>query len=268
MATAMLGLGLVVVGGSGPAAAADDPPVGNDVSFPQCGETLPTGQAFAVVGVNNGRANTTNPCLREQLAWARGSVGGTAQPRVALYVNTANPGHAGSWWPRSNFYPEASSVPVANPYGICLGGNDVACAFMYGYAKAYDNATIRGVPNPASFFWWLDVETMNSWEPDVVANRAVLEGMTHYLQDVLRAEGVGIYSTAYQWTLIAGGVGPVTSPTLIPSPSSLNGLPSWVAGATTLRGALALCASTPLTGGEITMAQFVSGDLDYDVACP
>jgi hypothetical protein len=44
--------------------------VGADVSYPQCGTPMPTGQAFAVVGVNGGRPTTTNPCLADQLAWA------------------------------------------------------------------------------------------------------------------------------------------------------------------------------------------------------
>lgn len=240
--------------------------VGNDVSWPQCGDTLPTGQAFAIVGVNNGRANTTNPCLREQLAWARTSTGATNQPRVALYVNTANPGLAGAWWPTSNVYPGgAPSVP--NPYGQCDGTGSAACAYVYGYAKAYDNATIRGVANPEQYFWWLDVETMNTWQADKVANRAVLEGMTYYYSKVLRAAGVGIYSTSLQWTIIVGGVGRTTSGTVEPGPSILNGLPSWIAGATTLTGAKRNCDSTPLTGGTVAVTQYVSGDLDYNFAC-
>jgi len=38
-------------------------PAGNDVSYPQCGKTLPSGQAFGIVAVNEGLANNTNPCL-------------------------------------------------------------------------------------------------------------------------------------------------------------------------------------------------------------
>ena len=82
-----------------PAEAATAPGPGNDVSWPQCGKALPKGQTFGIVGVNNGLANTTNPCLGTQLTWAGTSKGGTGQPLVALYVNTANPGASGSWWP-------------------------------------------------------------------------------------------------------------------------------------------------------------------------
>ena len=178
--------GLVLLGG-GPADAAPprtSEPVGIDVSWPQCGKTLPKKPAFAIVGVNNGLANTTNPCLAAQLAWAETAPTPplTAQPRVALYVNTANPGRQGSWWPGSNHY---AGVDVANPYGVCGSGADDfrACSYIYGYAKAYDDATIRGVDDPEKYLWWLDVETENSWQPDKAANVADLEGMAALLQE-------------------------------------------------------------------------------------
>ena len=245
------------------------PLIGYDISWPQCDSELPPGQAFAIVGVNGGLANNTNPCLAEQLVWARGSLGGTTQPPVALYVNTANPAaELAAWWPSSNTYPVWSPTPVPNPYGPCTGGDTPACSYIYGYAKAWDNATIRGVPEPASHFWWLDVETENSWGPDPVANRAALEGMAHYYLDVLGVAGLGIYSTGYQWTRIVGGIGPVWSGTESFGPSNLNGLPSWLAGATSLAGAQANCSAPALTGGVVTMTQYVMNDLDHNHSCP
>ncbi|WP_104138888.1 hypothetical protein [Arthrobacter sp. ZGTC131] len=268
MACTFLALLGLVVTGMAPVAAA--PPsrnkdlVGNDVSWPQCGKTLPSGQAFAIVGVTGGLANNTNPCLAEQLAWAADSTGGTAQPKVALYVNTANPGHEGSWWPSSNIYPD---VQVANPYGTCAGAVDLACSYMYGYAKAYDDATSRGVTDPGEYFWWLDVETGNSWQTKTDLNRADLEGMVAYFKSITAEgedadgedAGVGIYSTSYQWGIIAGTV---------PSSSPLTGLPSWLAGARTLRGAKSNCSLPGLTpGSPVTVTQYVSAGLDYDYSC-
>jgi len=264
MACTFLALLGLLTAGMVPATAAPPPrspePVGNDVSWPQCGKTLPTEQAFAIVGVTGGLANNTNPCLAEQLAWAAGSTGGTGQPKVALYVNTANPGHAGTWWPTSNSY---AGKQVANPYGTCGGGVDAACSYMYGYAKAYDDATIRGVSNPGSYFWWLDVETGNSWQANTALNRADLEGMVAYFKSItsgVAGAGVGIYSTGYQWGTIAGTV---------PSGSSLTGLPSWLAGAKTLRGAKSNCSLPGLTpGSRVSVTQYVSAGLDYDYSCP
>lgn len=227
---------------------------GNDISWPQCSKSLPKGQAFGIVGVNGGLANNTNPCLAAQLAWANKSSGGTGQPLAALYVNTANPGLAGSWWPTSNQY---DGTTVTNPYGTCDGTNTAACAYMYGYAKAYDDATIRGVSNPGSYTWWLDVETINSWEPDTTANAADLEGMTAYFQSI--GATVGLYSTSYQWGQIVGTVSPG---------SNLSGLQSWIPGARSTSSAKSNCSLPPLTtGGSVTLTQYVSRNLDYDVSC-
>ena len=50
---------------------------------------------------------------------------------------------------------------------------------------------------PSRYTWWLDVETMNTWQSGsaeaLARNRATLEGMTAYL--VSRGGRVGIYST-------------------------------------------------------------------------
>ncbi|WP_458780108.1 hypothetical protein [Arthrobacter sp. D3-16] len=249
-----------------PAAAASAAPspgegkqstLGNDVSWPQCGKDLPAGQAFAIVGVNNGLANNTNPCLQEQLEWAATSSGNSAQPEVSLYVNTANPGSSGSWWPSSNEYPIGSAVH--NPYGSC-GEKDYgrACAYMYGYAKAWDDAYIRGISNPSDYVWWLDVETENSWSTDKDANRAVLEGMTDFFQSI-DVKDVGIYSTGLQWSRIVGTVN---------NSSNLYSLPSWLAGARTVTGAKANCSDPPLTaGGEVMLTQFVTRKFDYNYSC-
>lgn len=251
-------LGLVLLG-SAPATAAparSSDTVGIDVSWPQCGKTLPTKPAFAIVGVNNGLANTTNPCLGAELAWAdtAKSPAVTSQPRVALYVNTANPGLQGSWWPTSNTY---MGTDVANPYGDCATQDFKACSYMYGYAKAYDDANLRGVSNPASYLWWLDVETGNTWQADKAANIADLEGMAAYFKSI--GAGVGLYSTGYQWSQIAGAV---------PSGSPLAGLPSWLAGARNLSGAKSLCAQPGLTpGSRVALTQYVSGGLDYNYPC-
>jgi hypothetical protein len=229
--------------------------LGNDISWPQCSKRLPAGQAFGIVGVNNGLANATNPCLTTELAWANTSTGGTGQPLAALYVNTANPGLLGSWWPSSNTYGGST---VTSPYGTCTGSVDAACAFMYGYAKAYDDATIRGVSNPSSYTWWLDVETENTWQTDKAVNAADLEGMVTYFQSI--GAKVGLYSTGYQWGQIVGAV---------PSTSKLNGLKSWLAGASSATSAKSMCTTAaPLTNGSpVVLVQFVSKNLDYDYSC-
>lgn len=147
---------------------------GNDVSYPQCGATLPSGQAFGIVGVNDGLANTTNPCLAAEMSWAAGSTGTTSQPKVALYVNTANPGNLGvADWPANDVDP-VTGQPDPDPYGTCSGGDDQACAWQYGWNMADLDAQRRGVANPDTYRWWLDVETANSWESNTENNDADL----------------------------------------------------------------------------------------------
>ena len=230
---------------------------GVDVSWPQCGSPLPTDAAFAVIGVNGGLANNTNPCLSSQLAWADRSSGGTSQARVQLYVNTANPGRQASVWPTSNTLPNGGGT-VPNPYGTCTGGYDAACSYVYGWTRAVEDATVRGISDPNAYRWWLDVETEGTWQADRTQNRADLEGMAAYLTS--RGAQVGLYSTSFQWTAIVGSV---------PASSPLYRLPSWIAtGAPTLAAAQQACSGTPLTGGSrIEMTQYVAGGFDRNASC-
>ncbi|MBF4591163.1 hypothetical protein [Curtobacterium sp. VKM Ac-1395] len=236
--------------------------IGADISYPQCStpSTWPQDQSFAVVGVNGGRTTESNDCFNQQLAWALTSHGGTSQPKVQLYVNTANPGALASVWPKSNTIPKGPKV--VNPYGNCTGGYDKACSFMYGYTRAYEDVQKRNVPNASKYRWWLDVEiggpTGATWQSDKLQNRADLEGMVEYFTSV--SAKVGIYSTRYQLGLVTG---------TIPSTSSLYGLPSWVpTGGSSMAEAQATCSSAPLTSGStVVMTQYEIGAIDRNVSC-
>lgn len=246
------------------AASAAHSDVGYDVSHPQCDTTLPSAPAFAVVGVNGGLSTKANPCLATQLSWAAGSSGSvTTQPDVQLYLNTANPGQVRdlvTTWPTAG----------QTPYGTCAGDNDMACSWQYGYERARNSVVSFFSPAARAaridsvvsrYTWWLDVETMNTWQygstEALARNRATLEGMTAYLL----AEGarVGLYSTGYQWAQIVGTV---------PSTSNLVGRDSWLAGATTLEQAEDNCRRPPLVpGGRVTLTQYVPDDLDRNHSC-
>jgi hypothetical protein len=242
--------------------AADPPAVGYDVSFPQCGRSLPRPQAFAIVGVNGGVPTVANPCLADELRWARSSSGSGGQPAVQLYLNTADPGRAdpSGTWPTSG----------TTPYGPCVGGNTTACSWQYGWQRARTSVTgfftpaaldAQVDPKPSSYTWWLDVETANTWQYGSAAaqarNRAVLEGMAGYLQQ--QGARVGVYGLAVELPRIVGRV---------PPESPLHPLDSWLAGGHSLDDAAAACAGAPLlAGGNVRMVQFVSDGIDYDVAC-
>lgn len=248
--------------------------VGYDISYPQCGAKLPTDQYFGIVGVNGGLATTTNPCLASQLTWANQSKSGSTQSKVQLYVNTANPyGVAGiTTWPTSNI--DQTGQTTNNSYGTCVGANDTACSWQYGWNRAIADNLDRFIPaaqaasinsSASAYTWWLDVETGNSWQapslesPNAYANNvATLEGMTAYFKS--QNVQVGLYSTAPQWSQITGNA--------IPANSNLNGLANWRPSGTSLNIAISNCSVAPLTtGGYISMTQYVQRSLDKNHSC-
>jgi hypothetical protein len=251
------------LGAPGTASAAPTP-VGYDVSYPQCDTSLPRYRAFAAVGINGGLSTRRNPCLAAELTWAWGASGAVpAQPRAQLYLNTANPGEIRgqvTTWPETGL----------TPYGGCDGSNSAACSWQYGWERTQNSVDAFLTPaarearvdsRPASYTWWLDVETMNTWQSGsseaLARNRATLEGMTSFLTS--RGGRVGIYSTSQQWARIVGSV---------PASSTLAGRDSWLAGATSLAGAQTACLEPVLVPcGRVTLSQYVQGGLDRDFSC-
>ena len=190
---------------------------GYDISFPQCPNRVPEGPVgFGIIGVNNGRPMTQNPCFAAQVQWARG---GTTAPGV--YIN--------------------SSSPPSTFTAAACGADDRLCrAFEFGkqsaqHAMAYVNQ------HGAVSDYWLDVETANQWSADTTENAAVLRGMV----SVLTAAGkyIGIYSNNYQFTRIAGSYAPGLD----------NWIPRPEAKRDTVQN---YCRNTPsFGGGRIVMIQ-------------
>lgn len=246
-------------------------PLGIDISWPQCGKTVPTNQAFGIVGINGGLATTTNTCLKSQLIWANRSLGGTNQEKVQLYVNTANPGGLNTAsWPLNN--TDSGGNNTNNPYGTCDGKDTLACAWQYGWNRALEDIRDRYQPaatqasidiSPSTRIWWLDVETQNTWKTsgssfDHQSNVAVLEGMTAHFKSV--GARVGLYSTAAQWSQIVGSS--------VGASSNLNGLRNWRPGGANQSTAQSACKASPLTsGGYVSMTQFISRNIDYNYSC-
>jgi hypothetical protein len=252
---------------------------GNDISWPQCGKSYPSGQAFGIVGLNGGLANDLNGCFSKELSWAAGSSGKSAPgsvPKAMLYVNTADPGQVTPTvadWPSNDADP--NKVTSADPYGTCAGADDLACSWQYGWDRAIQDmmwlaaTSARGASNiPAAYWWWLDVETGNSWETTTANNVADLEGMvaaftraneTYQGVPLGGVTTVGIYSTSYQWGQITGSA--------IGATSQLVGLPDWIPGAGTLTGAQADCALPTFTSGHVLMTQWFGKPFDGDYAC-
>lgn len=240
--------------------AAPKTPTGYDISYPQCGGAYPSDIAFGIVGVTSGIVFSENPCLgaggtsASQLAWA----GRNAE----LYMNTGNPGpERSSHWPIGQTSPRECGT-ATNPE---LDTAD--CAYDYGWNSAADAyaAAVRAYVSlgwaapdatrtPVANRWWLDVEIANSWRTDVSLNVAALQGAADYLASA-GAASVGFYSVGSMWNEITGGT------------SAFAGHPSWVAGASTLRGARANCDRPAFTGGPVDLTQYFAKGFDADHRC-
>ena len=226
---------------------------GYDVSYPQCGGSLPTGAKFGIVGVDGGRVRSANPCLATEDAWARAT---GAAP--AYYLNTGNPGpRVSSYWPNGQALPR----PCATSYPA---NDSVDCAYDYGWNNAQDSwtrAVNAGVPTPELRTWWLDVETGNSWETLQYGQAAIYQAndlaTLQGQRDLLKSKGVqtvGVYSTAYQWGQVVGSAG-------------FDGAPVWYAGTGSLSTATSHCGTAGFTGGAVTLVQFANNGYDGDVSC-
>jgi hypothetical protein len=209
---------------------------GFSVSFPQCAKAMPTAPyQIAIVGATGGRAFYENGCLANQFAWAR-----AASSAPGLYMNLNAPSG------------RAAGRGMAGPAGACDAEDQSCQAYNFGYnaalhAVAY--ARSQGVTAP---FWWLDVETENTWSDDRALNARTIQGGI----DGLRTQGlnVGIYSTTYQWNEIAGSFKP--------------GLPVWVAGPANRAEAQRTCARNEgFGGGTVALAQYPNGSFSGEYAC-
>lgn len=203
--------------------------LGYDISWPQCGGSYPTGEfSFAVIGINRHDPMTKNPCLASEIAWARqGSIG------PMLYMNTASP-------------------PASYQSALCTPGDELCRSYRFGREAAGFSLNYALTIAPDVYYYWLDVESFNTWSSNKQANAEVVRGMIAFLQE--QGKRVGIYSTWYQFPLAVGDYSP--------------GLPIWVPGvATGPSTAPAACVDAPkFGGGTIEMVQWTH-TFDGDYLC-
>jgi hypothetical protein len=232
-------------GGGGGGGGGHQELTGYDVSWPQCGGSLPTDVLFGIVGVNDGIVYSANPCLARELAWANAY----GSPAI-LYANTADPGPAlSSYWPKDQSHPAA-----------CDGSDSLNCSYDYGwnaaansYQDAVDAYASLGLAMPQAE-WWLDVESANSWETNTANNVAALQGEVAYLQSQGVA-GIGFYANPNDWQTITGNT------------TVFSDLPSWRAGSGSQHIAQSHCGEIGITGGPTKYSQYSSGGFDADVLC-
>jgi hypothetical protein len=201
---------------------------GVDVSFPNCSASAPR-NSFGVVGVNAGLWYSYNKCLAAEAA---------NFTNLSLYMNTG-------------WYSQSSHLNTSSPR-LCPASDANCLAYNYGYNAAVDALNYARTQGANSSTWWLDVETQNTWNSDVVQNQNSLQGA----YDLLNQNGantVGVYSTTAQWQTITGGW--------------KNGWPNWGASTwRTAKQAATYCTGHQFNGGPTYLIQF-QGKLDQDYAC-
>lgn len=212
-----------------------------DVSWPQCGRKITAEQGL--VGVNNGRPRTHNPCMRKQVQ---------RMDNYALYVNTAYSGKR--YMPKN----AACTSNVASCWAYNKGVSDAL--YSIAYANKIDNKLYAGQ-------WWIDVEkdssgdnTGNKWSGNTDLN-------VEYLKGMMTALGygnitVGFYSNPSSWDVVTG--------------DWQNNHPSWLALGVEAPNneytALQNCDHS-FTGGSLWFVQYIlhkdqpGKDLDINYAC-
>ncbi len=218
---------------------------GYDVSWPQCGSPYPPSAPVAVVGVNDGRAFTTNPCLASEASWAGSS--------LDTYMNLNSPA-------------AVSAADDTGPAGTCPARDGTCLAYDDGYNAARQALQLAATDGLHPRMWWLDIETVGRcgsfptagdayWSCNRSLNARTIQGAL----DALRASGAeaAISSTSYQWSQITGGVSP-----------GGPAVPNWLAGDTTSPPSSWCSGTHDFAGGPAWLLQlWPAHAYDRDQAC-
>lgn len=217
---------------------------GYDISFPQCPAALPSAPfSFAVVGVTEGIAFSTNDCLHQEFVWAQQSL--HAAP--GLYLNI----HSVMW--------STALQAMDGPKGKCTWANGACQAYNYGFNTAQAAFNYAKSQGATTQMWWLDVEWMNYWTYNYALNDLVIQGAVDFV--VEQGAAVGIYSTQLQWNYIAG-------PRFVPSLPNNAGMPLWLATAAKSQEVPGYCTpDNAFGGGTVWYVQYPGKTFDENYMC-
>jgi hypothetical protein len=225
--------------------------LGGDVSWPQCpkgmgipekkglGLPMPLPSAeYVVLGLTNGPGFTPNPCLADQVQWAKDN-----DVLVAVYAVSS--------------YPDAATLADEGANGPYDASTKLGQLKNVGYAQARFNIGTMAVVGLLSPIVWIDVEPVPvfEWSKDLRANAAVIEGVARgYVDAGFR---IGVYSTPSLYQRVVGDF-------------DLGGVPEWrAAGQTSKAEALHRCGDDwSIQGGKAVMGQWVEQRRDLNVTCP
>jgi hypothetical protein len=228
---------------------------GYDISKWQCPPqgTIPTNHVrIAIVQVSGGAINNLpNQCYRAEATWA-----GSGLSAYIFMDGLPSP---------------APSESLSGPAGTC-NGSATCESYNFGWWWARHWVSYSRSVGFSPSLWWLDVETMGSWNLSAAAlpaNANVVAGAVAGLKSM----GVrpGIYATSYQWGVITG------------NNVNFPGIALWVPGAANISGgtrsAVSFCSGPqhlyePFAGGRVVLVQYgwsgytgPPSPYDLDYAC-
>ncbi|WP_408899301.1 hypothetical protein ACJ5H2_09395 [Nocardioides sp. R1-1] len=225
--------------------------LGADVSWPQCppgtgipekqglGMPMPLPEAeYVVLGLTNGPGFTPNPCLSDQVQWAKDN-----DVLVAVYAVSS--------------YPSKALLEEYGADGPYDASDRLGRLRNVGYQQARFNIGTMGQVGLVSPIVWIDIEPVPlfEWSSDLRANAAVIEGVARGYTDA--GFRIGVYSTPSLYRRVVGDL-------------SLGGVPEWrAAGQTSRAEALRRCGPDwSIQGGMAVMGQWVEQQRDQNLTCP
>ncbi len=219
---------------------------GFDISYPNCGATLPSLDSFALVGVGAGRPFTTNSCLTSEWNAAQKATGATP----SLYFNT---GYSGAYTRNIDTTTCPAALSSAkNAYPGLFSGlsrhdqSQAQQAWELGCSEAEYAYGARPAGSP--LMWWADIETGNSWSSNSLLNDYTVDGISYQMESL---GGGGVYSSPAMWASITGSM------TFQPTPPATA---NWVTGAS--------CTASFSRTTPTWLAQGVQvNGVDTDTAC-
>jgi LysM repeat protein len=203
---------------------------GVDISYPDCAALeLPTAD-FTIVGLNDGRPFTTNPCFAAEYSAARAS-----NTLPSIYLNSA--------------YAPSLFRHVTSDCLLAARNHEASPALQRAYAIGCSEgeaaqAELAGIEAAAL---WIDVEPANTWSKRPLLNRATINGFVDYLLTQGSRPVVGAYSADVYWQKLTGGW-------------SSFALPEWIA-----TGGGRDCSSR-FASGPVWLSQNTTSH-DYNATC-
>jgi len=203
---------------------------GVDISYPDCLAPEPPPADFTIIGLNDGRPFTTNPCFAAEYAAAR-----AAGHSPSVYLNSAYASSlfrhiTGDCLASARDHETLRSLQLA--YAVGCSEGETALAALAG-------AEVAAL--------WIDIEPDNTWSTRVLRNRATIRGLVDHLLTHGSTPIVGAYSADVYWRELMGGW-------------SSFALPEWIA-----TGGGRSC-SDAFASGPVWLSQTTTTH-DYDAAC-